>query len=746
MKKLLSLIILLLVNNNLLFSQIISNSTGSTSNPKRILYFSPIQKGIMIQEFDTNQLYGLSPTSGFVMYNTSTNKFEYYNSSISRQLNPRFTKLPIVSTHIVSEIKATQAISGGTITSDSGSKITARGICWSSHANPTIADSITSDSIGVGNFFSRMTRLKGNTTYFVRAYATNGKGTGYGNEISFKTPSYNLISVYSGDSVTLKIQEYYNRGGVEWQESIDTIHWTTIPGAVNDTYQFLPSQTQYYRAIIYTSAFESQPSAIKLVDLGSLLNPELWNVTAFNPQYRTLLIDSENTIWSTSGKSFRYSGKLFKSYDFENYTEVLSLGQPNKLEGVFELSDGELLLVSTIQANSNLDNCGVFKTTNNRTGKIQVIKPRNTNLRFVSNWGISVAGTKVLIAEYGSFAGLDGSRYLYLSDDNANTFSPVLDLMNAPVGFFPTSNGWEEAHIHCCTYDAVWDRLWVSTGDGINSKTLAWSDDYGVSWESLNLNNYFGDGVKYQFISMGVTATGLILGTDNAMGGIVKILRTSKEETPVLTKIYSDGINEISHLTGIMRIFNQGEPLVIPVGRGDHEPLNPDYRHSYVMAYDGNKLWKMWQDAEESAYPMEMLMIHRLSKDKLVLELDNTMFSTDRNSATPSVKYTACRYIADFPKFDISRLNAPTGLVASFLTDVISGKLEWVDNEKGTSEYEIYSSTNGAKAVLIATTAAGATSYQDTACKQNASVQYRIRAKKGTVYSDYVTANKLSIP
>ena len=32
-----------------------------------------------------------------------------------------------------------------------------------------------------------MTNLKPNTKYYVRAYATNSKGTAYGNELSFTT-------------------------------------------------------------------------------------------------------------------------------------------------------------------------------------------------------------------------------------------------------------------------------------------------------------------------------------------------------------------------------------------------------------------------------------------------------------------------------------------------------------------------------------------------------------------------------
>ena len=88
----------------------------------------------------------------------------------------------------------------------------------------------------------------------------------------------------------------------------------------------------------------------------------------------------------------------------------------------------------------------------------------------------------------------------------------------------------------------------------------------------------------------------------------------------------------------------------------------------------------------------------------------------------------------------------PSGLSASFTVDTISGDLTWTDNSGGTAQYEVYSSYNGNPYVYLGTTLAGATSYSDTTCKQNASVVYRIRAKYYSLYSDYVTATALVTP
>lgn len=95
--------------------------------------------------------------------------------------------LPELTTKSISSVTSTSAFSGGTITHDGGSAVTARGVCWSTSPTPTISDSVSRDGTGIGNFNSVLSGLKGGTTYYVRAYATNSVGTAYGNEVSFST-------------------------------------------------------------------------------------------------------------------------------------------------------------------------------------------------------------------------------------------------------------------------------------------------------------------------------------------------------------------------------------------------------------------------------------------------------------------------------------------------------------------------------------------------------------------------------
>src|SRR5690554_5025131 len=87
--------------------------------------------------------------------------------------------IPVLSTTAITDITQTTAKSGGNITSDGGATVTVRGVCWSTNQTPTISDNKTTDGTGAGNFVSSISGLTANTTYYVRAYATNSNGTAY---------------------------------------------------------------------------------------------------------------------------------------------------------------------------------------------------------------------------------------------------------------------------------------------------------------------------------------------------------------------------------------------------------------------------------------------------------------------------------------------------------------------------------------------------------------------------------------
>lgn len=96
--------------------------------------------------------------------------------------------LPVVTTGTnISNISFNSATGNGNVTSDGGSPVTARGLCWGTASNPAISGPHSTEPGGTGSFVSNMTGLMPSTIYHVRAYATNATGTAYGANVTFST-------------------------------------------------------------------------------------------------------------------------------------------------------------------------------------------------------------------------------------------------------------------------------------------------------------------------------------------------------------------------------------------------------------------------------------------------------------------------------------------------------------------------------------------------------------------------------
>lgn len=98
-------------------------------------------------------------------------KFKTLNASI-----------PTVETLDVDTVGVIFALCGGNVLYDGGYPVTERGVCWSTYRDPIILDNCTVDSCGEGMYVSQINGLRKSTTYYVRAYATNQKGTAYGEQ------------------------------------------------------------------------------------------------------------------------------------------------------------------------------------------------------------------------------------------------------------------------------------------------------------------------------------------------------------------------------------------------------------------------------------------------------------------------------------------------------------------------------------------------------------------------------------
>ncbi len=94
---------------------------------------------------------------------------------------------PTVSTIGVTNIATESAVVNAVVTSDGGSAVTERGVCWNTIGFPTVSDYKNIEGSGTGSYSSTLTGLTPGEMYYVRAYAINENGISYGNEVSFAT-------------------------------------------------------------------------------------------------------------------------------------------------------------------------------------------------------------------------------------------------------------------------------------------------------------------------------------------------------------------------------------------------------------------------------------------------------------------------------------------------------------------------------------------------------------------------------
>jgi uncharacterized protein (TIGR02145 family) len=104
-------------------------------------------------------------------------EFKYLNGSWIAQNS--IIRIPVLDISDITEFTDSTANVEGSVLRDRGTAVIERGTCWSTHENPTLDDYKTVDGMGRGSYKSTLTELTPNTTYYIRAYAINGDGTGF---------------------------------------------------------------------------------------------------------------------------------------------------------------------------------------------------------------------------------------------------------------------------------------------------------------------------------------------------------------------------------------------------------------------------------------------------------------------------------------------------------------------------------------------------------------------------------------
>ena len=147
----------------------------------------------------TSSITGLTANTTYYVRAYATNSV---GTAYGEEISFTTTSNPVVTTNSVTNVSTTSATCGGNVTSDGNATVTARGVCWNTSQNPTVSGSHTTDGNGTGSFTSNITGLVTNTTYYVRAYATNSVGTAYGEQRSFTTVGVPSVTTNSVSNIT----------------------------------------------------------------------------------------------------------------------------------------------------------------------------------------------------------------------------------------------------------------------------------------------------------------------------------------------------------------------------------------------------------------------------------------------------------------------------------------------------------------------------------------------------------------
>ncbi|MEA4883989.1 MAG: beta-propeller fold lactonase family protein, partial [Clostridia bacterium] len=209
-----------------------------------------------------------------------------------------------VQTGEILDLAATGALILGEVTGDGGDTVTERGVVYSTVSDPTLVTgtAVTADEAGTGEFDATLAGLSPNTTYYVRAYATNGSGTAYGAVRRFATPvSVATVTMTGGSMLApIAVNETTNKiyAGSLWSGRIyvldgdtDTVDTAVTAGSRDFALAINKTTNKVYSAS-GTSAYvtDGATNTVKTIALSAGAY-----AVALNEQTNKIYVTSENT-------------------------------------------------------------------------------------------------------------------------------------------------------------------------------------------------------------------------------------------------------------------------------------------------------------------------------------------------------------------------------------------------------------------------------------------------------------------
>jgi hypothetical protein len=214
------------------YSEVTERGVCWSTNTEPTIQDSKTEDGAGLGSYDS-AVTGLSPGTTYYLRSYAKN-----SSGVAYGAQRSFTtvdeSLPVLSTTVPYDITRDSAMSGGEVVSQGSSTVTTRGVCWSTESDPTVADNVTIQGDGLGTYESAITGLSDGSTYHVRAYATNGNGTSYGEDWIFTTGDEQIPTVQTTEPYRFNASTFISGGYVTSQGSAPVtgrgVCWSTNPG------------------------------------------------------------------------------------------------------------------------------------------------------------------------------------------------------------------------------------------------------------------------------------------------------------------------------------------------------------------------------------------------------------------------------------------------------------------------------------------------------------------------------------